>query len=78
MSGSLLLFLSVAVLVGVASITFVMLRSRREKRHAGPRPSAGQRLAVLARQRPDYQMMVGVPPREPASWAIVSHRIMCE
>jgi hypothetical protein len=32
----------------------------------------GQRLAVLARQRSDYRILVGVPPAEPAHWAVAA------
>jgi hypothetical protein len=34
--------------------------------------SPGYRLAVLAGQRSDYKMLVGVPPSKPVSWAVVS------
>jgi hypothetical protein len=54
----------------VATLFDLALRSSMS-RHVTPH-SAGQRLAVLARQRSDYRLLVGVPPGEPPSWAIAS------
>jgi hypothetical protein len=67
------LFLGMAVLIGVGLVVALafILAARRGRALAAPN-SPGQRLAVLARQRPDYRIWVGVPPERPIGWAVAS------
>lgn len=37
-----------------------------------PSNSPGQRLAVLTRNRPNYRVLIGLPPGRPVSWAVAS------
>ena len=55
-----------AALLGIGLLLVLLTR-----RNAGPL-SPGRRLAVLAAQRPDYRLFVGIPPATPAGWGIVS------
>jgi hypothetical protein len=74
MSDARFLLLGVVVLLGVGFVVaaILVLASRRTASQPASPNSPGQRLAVLARQRSDYRMLAGVPPDEPASWAVVS------
>jgi hypothetical protein len=68
-----LALISATVLLGIGVVAAMIFfrGSNHELAPAAP-TSPGQRLAVLARQRPDYQMLVGVPPALPTAWATVS------
>lgn len=68
------LLLGVVVLLGMGLVVaiIVLLAWRRDRSPSVSPNSLGQRLAVLVNQRPDYRILVGVPPAEPVSWAVVS------
>lgn len=74
MSDTRFLLLGAIVLLGVGFVVaaILVLASRRTTSQPASPNSPGQRLAALARQRSDYRMLVGVPPGEPDSWAVVS------
>ena len=67
------LLFGITVLIGLGLVgAIIVLASRRERNTAVSPNPLGQRLAMLGNQRPDYRIVVGVPPQEPASWALVS------
>lgn len=68
-----LLLLGMVLLIGVGFVaTVLVLASRRTTIQRVSPNSPGHRLAVLAHQRSDYRMLVGVPPSKPVFWAVVS------
>lgn len=69
---SLLLGVAALLCVGLVVAVVLVLTSRRGMNRPVPPDSPGQRLALLARQRPDYRILVGVPPTQPTSWGVAS------
>jgi hypothetical protein len=66
--------LGTAALLGVGLVVApVVWAWRRGRGPASLAPnSPGGRLTVLADQRLDYQILIGVPPERPTSWAVAS------
>ncbi len=68
----LLLVIGVLFAAGLV-VTAVILFSRRQSESSALTTTGpGHRLAVLARQRSDYRILVGVPADAPARWAPAS------
>jgi hypothetical protein len=67
------ILLAVAVVLGFGLVAAVILVLASKREHPSPDPdSPGERLAVLMRQRSDYNVLVGVPPDRPDHWASAS------
>lgn len=73
MSDARSLLVGVAVLLGLGMvIALIILASKSGTRSPISSKCPGQRLALLASQRSDYQILVGTPPREPVCWSVAS------